>query len=220
MEVINELTVVLKTEYILRGQGIDPAKASPLLIRIASGVIDEAGTLIRPAAVCNSRPVLESKHEQIIFKGGVFAGPLVARAFTGATSLVLALCTIGPKLERRVDELMTADPLRAMALDGAGTAAVEEVSRQIKELIISRGEKNGLKAGMKAGPGQEGWPIEQQRLLFGLLPASQIGVRLTESCLMIPRKTISFVVGYGGEMCTAAVSCDFCSKRKRCQWRK
>ena len=37
------------------------------------------------------------------------------------------------------------------------------------------------------------WPIEQQRQLFALLGdvKSAIGVRLTDSCLMVPNKTVS-----------------------------
>jgi len=72
---------------------------------------------------------------------------------------------------------------------------------------------------MRAEPGQEGWPIQQQRVLFDLLPAGEIGVRLTASYLMLPRKSLSFVVGLGPEMQPDAVTCDFCSKRERCAWR-
>ena len=37
------------------------------------------------------------------------------------------------------------------------------------------------------------WPIEQQRNLFALLGdgSQQIGVQLTDSCLMIPNKSVS-----------------------------
>lgn len=218
-EVINDLQVELETEHILRGQGIDPARASTLLTRIASGILDEANSLLKPAALYGNLPVVDFQHEQITFDGGTFTGPLVARAFAGASRLILALCTIGPGLEQRVAELMATDMTRAITLDGAGTAAVGEVSRLVKERIIANVESAGLRAGMKANPGQEGWPIEQQRTLFSLLPAERIGVRLTESCLMLPRKSVSFVIGCGAQMCADAVPCDFCSKQGRCQWR-
>jgi hypothetical protein len=79
--------------------------------------------------------------------------------------------------------------------------------------------ERGLGSGMRAQPGQEGWSIWQQKVLFDLLPADDIGVRLTESCLMIPRKSVSFAIGMGPEMRPDRVACDFCSKRHRCQWR-
>jgi hypothetical protein len=40
------------------------------------------------------------------------------------------------------------------------------------------------------------WPIEEQKLLFGLLGdvKKNLGVELTDSCLMIPGKTISGII--------------------------
>ena len=85
--------------------------------------------------------------------------------------------------------------------------------------VCDMASTRGSRTGMRASPGQEGWPIQQQRVFFGLLPAEEIGVRLTTSCLMLPRKSISFVIGLGPDMRADAVACDFCSKRERCQWR-
>ncbi|NLA26023.1 MAG: hypothetical protein GX878_01360 [Firmicutes bacterium] len=218
-DIVKDLHIELKTEHVLKGQGIDPAKASALLTRIASEVLDEARALLRPAALFGSIPVSHLQQDRITFDGGFFAGPLVAKAFAGADSLALALCTIGRELEEHIAGLMGTDMMRAIAMDGAGTAAVGEVSRLIREKIGNSAESAGLKVGMKANPGQEGWPIEQQRTLFNIIPAGEIGVELTENCLMIPRKSVSFAIGIGGGMCSDVVSCEFCSKREHCQWR-
>lgn len=173
-------------------------------------MLDEAHALIAPAAVHTILPVDEV----------AFEGTLVARALAGATQVALAICTIGPALEERVRELFaTGDPLRAMALDGAGVAALGLVSQIVGERICEEAAARGLRTGMRVSPGQEGWPLEQQRALFDLLPAEQIGVRLNESCLMIPQKSVSFVVGLGPHMRADAVACDFCSKREHCRWR-
>ena len=107
----------------------------------------------------------------------------------------------------------------AMALDGAGVAALGKVSDTVIAEIRDVAEQHGLGSGMRAQPGQEGWSIGQQKVLFSLVPADEIGVRLTESYLMIPRKSVSFVIGMGPDMRPDAVACDFCSKRSRCPWR-
>jgi hypothetical protein len=55
----------------------------------------------------------------------------------------------------------------------------------------------GQTARMSPGSGDvDVWPIEQQRLLFALLEGVTpfIGVILTESCLMIPNKTVSGLI--------------------------
>lgn len=217
-KLLDNLPVSLDIDDVLRGQGADPAKASPSLIRIATKALEEARPLLNPAVLYGTLPVTGYRHDQVTFKGGAFSGPLVARALAGAAGLTMAVCTIGPALEKRSDELMS-NLMQALALDGAGTAAIEKLSRLLVEIIRADAERNGLKTGMKINPGQEGWPIEQQQVLFSLVPAEEIGVRLTENSLMIPRKSVSFVIGSGKEMCAESVSCDFCSKRERCRWR-
>lgn len=217
---VKDFDICLTVDDILTGQGIDPARASARLIETAESVIEEAQTLIKPAALHTIVNVTEFEHRTVRFEGGYFEGSLVAKAMAGADQLDIAVCTIGDALEKRVEEMMNENPVQAIALDGAGIAAVGKVSRTVEDIISSEACQLNLDLGMRAQPGQEGWPIEQQRQVFSVLPAEQIGVRLTETCLMIPRKSVSFVVPRGKDLENGASPCDFCSKRNRCDWRK
>jgi hypothetical protein len=219
---ITDMRPSLEVAHVLRGQGIDdPTRASPGVVAVAQQVLDEAQALLAPAAMYTVLPVHDFHHQTVILDGGgTFEGPLVARALAGAREVALAVCTIGPALEEQVAALFAAGhTLRALALDGAGTAAVGEVSRTVAARICDEASARGFTVGMRASPGHEGWSIRQQRTLFGLVPADGIGVRLTEACLMLPRKSVSFAVGLGPGMQADAVPCDFCSKRERCRWR-
>ncbi|MEA3342359.1 MAG: hypothetical protein U9R15_20530 [Chloroflexota bacterium] len=218
--VVTDFPFSLEVEHVLRGQGVDPSRARPKLFATARDVLDEARSLLVPAALYTVLSVREFEHQRVILDGGaVFEGPLVARALAGATEIALAVCTVGPALDERVSALFADDPVRAMALDGAGIGAVGGIARLTGERIREEAEARSLRIGMRAEPGQEGWSIWQQRVLFGLLPTQEISVQLTDSCLMLPRKSISFAVGLGPQMRPDAVTCDFCSKRERCQWR-
>ncbi len=224
----NPLTVVagvqvsLEVAHILEGQGIPPSQASPPVVAVAQEVLEEAQSLLAPAALYTLLPVRAVEHEQILLDGGaVFAGPLAARALAGAAELAVVVCTIGSALEERSAALFAAgQPLQGLAMDGAGTAAVGQLAGKVGVRICDEATARGLSVGMRASPGQEGWPITQQRALFDLLPAETIGVRLTDSCLMLPRKSVSFVFGLGPDIRADAVPCDFCSKRERCRWRR
>jgi len=219
--ILTDFQPSFEVTHVLRGQGVDPARARLDIVAAARDVLDEARALLAPAALYVTLPVRDFQRQRVVLEGGeVFAGPLVARALAGATEVALAVCTIGPALEEQVSALFSAgDPVRALALDGAGVAALGEVSGTVVSRIRDEAAARGLGTGMRASPGQEGWPIEQQRVFFGLMPAEEIGVRLTESCLMLPCKSVSFVIGLGPEMRPDAVTCDFCSKRERCCWR-
>jgi hypothetical protein len=222
VHIITDFQPSLKAVHVLRGQGIDrPEHVSPGIVKVAEDVLDEAHALLAPAAMYTVLGVDEFRPDRVTLAGGaVFEGALVARALAGASQVALAVCTIGPALEKRMEELFAAgDSLQAIALDGAGTAAVGQVSQMVVSRVRSEASERGLQRGMRASPGQEGWPIWQQRVLFGLVAAGEIGVRLTDSCLMMPQKSVSFVIGMGPEMRPDAVTCDFCSKRERCRWR-
>lgn len=214
----NEIS--LDAEDVLRGQGIDPERARSSLITPAENVLDDLPELLSLGAVYDVLSVRDFHHRSVELEGGfAFEGPLAARALAGAEKVALAVCTIGIALEERMKELFSEDPVRAMALDGAGVAALGEVSDAVIEDIRRMAESHQWGSGMRAQPGQEGWPIQQQKVLFECLPTGEIGVRLTDSYLMIPRKSVSFVIGMGPDMRPDAVACDFCSKRDRCPWR-
>jgi hypothetical protein len=165
-------------------------------------------------------PVSDFHHQTIVLDGGAaFEGPLAAWALAGSKAVAMAVCTLGSALEARVKDLFPEDPVRAMALDGAGIAALRQVSEVVVREVREEAAAKGWGSGMRAQPGQEGWSIRQQRVLFGLVPAERIGVRLTDSALMIPQKSVSLVIGMGPDMRPDRVACDYCSKRDRCPWR-
>jgi hypothetical protein len=219
-KIVTEFDIKLTAADILKGQGIEPERASTRLFEAAEAVISEAEALLRPIAIYTVFDVIELEHQTVRFAGGEFEGSLVQKSMAGAEQLYIAVCTIGEPLEGRVDQLMNEDPVRAIALDGAGITALRKVSLTVENLISRETCELDLSLGMRAQPGQEGWPIEQQRVVFKVLPVEEIGVHLTESCLMIPRKSVSFVIPRGNDLTDAKAPCDFCSKRGRCEWRK
>ncbi len=219
-ELVTEFDFTLTEEDVLKGQGIDPERASPKLFENAKDIIEETHSLIKPAAVYTIIEIANFEHQKITFEGGSFEGPLVGKAMAGAKHLNIAICTIGGDLEQRVQELMAENPIMGVALDGAGIAAVRKVSETVEDIISKKACELDLALGMRVQPGQEGWPIEQQRLVFSILPADKIGVRLSDSCLMIPRKSVSFIIPRGEDLDSSMIPCDFCSKRNRCDWRK
>lgn len=218
--IIRNITVELDIEDVLRGQGIDPERARSALVAAAEEVVDELSGLLDPSVVYGILSIRDFHHRTIELEGGAaFEGLLVARALAGAEKVALAVCTIGPGLEEQVQRLLSDDPMRAMALDGAGVAALRKLSNFVIAEVDEIAVQHSWGRGMRAQPGQEGWSIWEQKVIFEHLPTAEIGVRLTDSCLMIPRKSVSFVIGMGPDMRPDAVACDFCSKRDRCPWR-
>jgi len=126
--------------------------------------------------------------------------------FRNAEKTALCLCTIGPELEGTVARLMSdGDMLRGLVLDWLGSEAVTSISKQAEAWLKKEGPALGLWPGKRFAPGYKGWDVSGQKLIFSVLPAAEIGVRLTESFMMIPRKSYSFRINYFRDKASATM---------------
>jgi len=96
---------------------------------------------------------------------------------------------------------------------------MEILGQQVCGRIGVQAQSFGLTTSSPLSPGEPEWPVDiGQSQIFTLLDPSQAGITLTSGGMMIPRKSISFVVGIGPEMTTTDL-CDLCSLRERCRYR-
>jgi hypothetical protein len=117
--------------------------------------------------------------------------------FAHAEKVALCICTIGPQLEAEIAELMNKDELiKGLIFDAIGSESVEQVARQADRTLCEKARHMNLWPSKRYSPGFRSWGIEEQRYLFQMIPAKDIGVTLNESFMMIPRKSISFRVNF------------------------
>ncbi len=175
--------------------------------------------LIHPVAMLREVGIREHRHNRILCEeGDELTGPLVARHLSGAERLIAVVCTIGPELETTVSNLLGEDSLYALALDGLGNAAVEALSQQICAHIGEQILPGNLTASTPLSPGNPEWPVEiGQPEIFALLEPSKAGITLTSGGMMVPKKSMSFVVGIGPEM-SATGLCAICSLKDTCRY--
>ena len=147
-------------------------------------------------------------------------GSLVAQHLLPAKKVFVILCTIGASLEQYAAEVMAADMVLGLALEGVGSAAVEVLANQACNFFEAQAALGGLNTTIPLSPGMVGWPVEQgQPQIFKLLDGAAIGVALTPSFMMIPRKSLTMVVGAGQDLAIQGSTCDYCSLRATCLYR-
>jgi len=212
----------ITTDDILRGQGADPQivrARKPALLKTAERAFINGLVLTHPITLTAEIVVREHRHERILMVNGLaLTGPLVTQQLSGSQRIVAAVCTIGPELETITSSLVNDDPLYALALDGLGNAAVENLAQQVCGYIAEQVEREGLQASSPLSPGSPEWPVEiGQPQIFALLDPSKAGVTLTSGGMMIPKKSVSFVIGLGPEMSQASM-CSVCSLQETCRY--
>jgi hypothetical protein len=223
MEPGDEYNIQLNVDDVLRGEGVDPEVVrlrKPPLLRAAEKALEEGCQKVHPAVIIHEADVVEHRHERIILHGGFeLGGSLVAHHLAGAEQVTSVVCTIGSELEDHASRIFANNPLLGISLDGLANAAVEILSQQVCSRLGEKAQTNGLTTSTPLSPGEPGWPVEVgQPQIFALADPSNIGIKLTSGGMMLPKKSISFVVGIGKEMAQTDL-CEICSLRERCRYR-
>ena len=154
--------------------------------------------------------------DSIIFKSQVITG-LLEHCYKVAVFVV----TIGEHLEEMAcwlaeDGLI----LQAAVLDAIGSDAVERVADFVQDMIRQVANNQDLVISRRFSPGYCDWVVDQQRKVFQAIDGNSAGIRLTEGCLMIPRKSVSGIIGIGtGNDVEDYNPCEIGSKDD-CLWRR
>ena len=179
--------------------------------------------LIQPAIVYDIHSIIKIEEDGCYLDSGiVLKSDPILHFFPQAKSLAVVIATIGPMLERKVTEYFKqGHHLKGLIMDAMGNSTIENLRDTIHDIINKEAEKAGYTASSKISPGTLDWPLSEQFKLFKLVSADAIGVRLTATALMEPRKSKSMVMGIGDNMpvWNAVQQCDMCPRGQNCPYR-
>lgn len=109
----------------------------------------------------------------------------------------LFVSTIGTALENHAAEMAKDDPSGAFYLEHIGSWMAEYMAETVNNRIAQNTIKAGFVPKKRYSAGYGDWPVASQKEILELTEAKRIGVTLTESYLMIPRKSVSALIGWG-----------------------
>jgi len=187
-------------------------------IRVEPGRLEEfialARGLIRPRAIYETA-FIGAKGERTVEVAGIIFDSLVLRKnLEGVHKVFPYIITIGPVLERFASA--QGDLLEQYNLEEMAHIAMESAAGWLSHRLETSFGVTGL-ANMSPGS-LEDWPLTEQTKLFSIFGDTErlIGVRLTDSFLMVPRKSISGILFPSEE---GFMSCQLCD-RGHCPSRK
>jgi hypothetical protein len=135
-------------------------------------------------------------------------------------SAAIFLCTAGTEIGMRSRKAMhERDLLRGYILDVIGSEVVEAAADIMQNGFEREMASSGKKITNRYSPGYCGWDVAEQHKLFRLMPDNFCGIRLTESALMDPVKSVSGIIGIGENVKRNPYTCNMCDM-KDCIYRK
>lgn len=214
---IDRVSAPVDLSEILRYLGYPVGVQPSLKIHaILNEWVPEAGRRASPHAVYRVFPVaqlrprslrLQTSAGEVEFRGAV-------GEFLGASECVAAfIATAGPDVERLASNLMQqGDDLAGLIVNTVGAERAEAAEAMVIEQLREQALEYSFAPTLPYSPGYCGMALVEQRTLFSLFGDYDIGVTLTESCLMQPLKSVSGLIGLGPTERVAAYGspCDRC----------
>ena len=223
MELQQNLELIFDVDAVLRGQGADAAVLRlrrPALVKIAEEALHESLSLLVPKVIYQEFTVEGIQHERLILQGGrKIDSKLLVQHLAGASRVIVILATIGDELEEQVSKIWDSNMVYALALDGAGSASVEALANAACLYFEKQAAEDGLQASIPFSPGMVDWSVSDgQPQIFHLLGEAGSIVNLTPSYIMIPRKSLTMVMGIGADLKSSGRTCDYCTMRGTCRY--
>ncbi len=148
-------------------------------------------------------------------------GKDIKRHLDNAEACAVMAVTLGMQVEYELTKLEYQSVTNALIFNAACTALVETAADICEDEIGKAAAVRGLKKNYRYSPGYGDFPLEQQLQLLRLLDTEKrLGITLNSGGLMIPRKSVTAVIGLfrrSEEMADGKLMCQNCSMFDSCE---
>lgn len=154
--------------------------------------------------------------------GFVPAGCSIKGMLESCSEAVLLAATLGAESERMLLREQARSAEGALLLDAVLSAAIEAVCDEQESVLRSALQKEGLYLTDRFSPGYGDMPIAQTREICAVLDTPRtIGLTVSSSGIMIPRKSVTAMMGIASvPVIRRASPCALCSAREYCKMRR
>ncbi len=185
----------------------EPDKQTAVLLDNA----EEAFSVVTPSFCC--RVLRKSECAELLH------GEDIKEHLEGCDRVIVFAATLGAQADRLIRTAQVSNMAYAVVLDAYGSALIEDYCDKCE---IELNEKTCGFFTWRYSPGYGDFPISLQSDFIRFLSADKkIGLTATENHILIPRKSVTAVIGISesGER-TEKSGCDSCNMKETCKFRK
>lgn len=126
-----------------------------------------------------------------------FRSASLARILLGTRFVALIAVTLGETWDAALDELAEQrEAAHAWFLDAIGTRLADRAARVAEDRAAADMARQGLARTRRYRPGYGDLALEAQATLCALVDAGRIGVTLNEAFALLPRKSVTGIIGF------------------------
>ena len=211
MEIVDRIPVELNTKELMMTQRLSRIGQAEI-----GALVEKARQLIESKAVYTFLKVKSIENNEVTLEGGyTLKSVILAEKLKEGQTVAPYVVTIGFNVEKLASKVAKDSILQSFILEKIADASVSKARDYIKSIVEKKigGKVSGFGPGTGTG---KLFDIKQQEVLFQILdPVKNIGVQLSPSYLMIPRKSASGVFAVIEE---EYMACHYCPRK--CDSRK
>lgn len=177
-------------------------------------VADSVEPFLQPKAMYNVCYIEKKLEDMVMLNGLPFRSKVLRKNLDQVERVFAYVVTIGEEFDEKITTCD--DLLDKFYLDTIGNVALRSARKHLRKHLLSKYAVEGMSF---MSPGSlTDWPIEEQKPLFSLIGdvEAAIGVKLTNTFLMLPTKSVSGIF-FPTEI--SFYSCQLCP-REKCDGRK
>lgn len=168
------------------------------IARAIKNAIETAYSLIKGSACYRTFKIKEVVADRVIIPESdlLFRGNNMVRLLKECDYATLLVCTIGHDIVERIEELKKTTLMDAYYLDRVGAWMADYMAEQVGRIIEIEIKKNGYEPTFRYAAGYGDWNLDAQAEIMRLTEADKIGVSITDTFIMVPRFSVSAVIGW------------------------
>lgn len=211
-------TDVIRRET-LRYLGLGSAKPDEKTLEMVERAVALLSERCRPRSTSRIVEISAGTEELRLEGGTVIHSESLARVMSGCSRMLVFGATLGTEADILIKRESARNIALGAAVQAAAAAYIEEYCDELQGELNKKFSAEGEPLGDRFSPGYGDFALEYQRELFAILDCPrQIGLTLTEDCIMIPSKSVTAVIPIGGS-CGRQLGCRYCEKTD-CQYRR
>ena len=148
--------------------------------------------------VCFERVFVSVHDDGVDFPFASVKSRDIAKNLCGCSEAFIFAVTLGHGTERLLSKMSRLSAADFFVYDAVGSALAESVCDEAEKMI-----KKNSKCRPRFSPGYGDFPLSVQRDVLSLVNAERlVGITLTDTCLMIPQKSITAILGIREDVCS------------------
>jgi hypothetical protein len=144
---------------------------------------------------------------------------IIFHQLMNSSAVAVFLCTAGQEIGNAAKKAMhDGDMLNGYLYDIIGTEVVETATDLMQNELEKEMAELGKRITNRYSPGYCGWNVVEQHKLFSVMKDNKCGIKLNQSALMDPIKSVSGFIGVGEYVKFFPYTCNLC-EMKDCIYR-